>query len=94
MTSTPQPHIQQQLAEVVRHCEGLIGRDDRNERTVAALVFVMEHPATDAVTRDRAEDLFLDLEAELCPRVIYDGREHARELLQGVAFTVPQRLLP
>jgi hypothetical protein len=39
------------------------------------LVFVMNHPDVRYDTFDRAEEMFLDLEARACPRVILDAKE-------------------
>jgi len=63
-------------------------RIGHGETTIAAnaLAFVLAHPATPPATYDRAEDLFLDLEATICPRVILDAQELARTL------TLPQLL--
>lgn len=41
------------------------------------LAFVVNHPDVLHDTFDRAEELFLDLEERLCPRVILDARTFA-----------------
>lgn len=41
------------------------------------LTFVLRHPDVRYDTFDYAEDLFLDLEARVCPRVIEDARAFA-----------------
>ncbi len=55
-------------------------RMDTGDTTPAAnaLAFVMLHPAAGPVTYDRAEDLFLELEATICPRVIMDAKAYAQ----------------
>ncbi|MBC8099243.1 MAG: hypothetical protein H7Y11_07350 [Armatimonadetes bacterium] len=44
------------------------------------LAYVMRHPDVPYETFDRAEDLFIDLEAQLCPRVISDAQALASSL--------------
>lgn len=39
------------------------------------LVFVMNHPDVRYDTFDRAEEMFLELEARACPRVLLDAKE-------------------
>jgi hypothetical protein len=39
------------------------------------LVFVMNHPDVRYDTFDRAEEMFLELEAHTCPRVLLDAKE-------------------
>jgi hypothetical protein len=53
---------------------------EAGKKTEAAnlLAYVMRHPDIRYDTFDRAEDLFLELEAELCPRVIEDAKTEAR----------------
>jgi hypothetical protein len=41
------------------------------------LAFIINHPDVLHDTFDRAEDLFLDLEERLCPRVILDAKTFA-----------------
>jgi hypothetical protein len=49
------------------------------------LAFVLHHADVPYDTYDRAEDLFIDLEAHLCPRVLSDAKEQARYLtMRGV----------
>lgn len=41
---------------------------------VNLLAFVLHHPDIRHETYDRAEEIFLDLETQLCPRVIEDAK--------------------
>lgn len=41
------------------------------------LAVILNHPEIGYQTYDRADDLFIALEAELCPRVIQDARDLA-----------------
>lgn len=67
------------LAALTDYAAALI---DARYTTEAAhlLAFVMNHPDIPFDTYDRADDLFILLEAELCPRVIADARADARSL--------------
>jgi hypothetical protein len=47
------------------------------ERAANALAYVIAHPASSTATHRRAEELFAQLEAEICPRVILDARARA-----------------
>lgn len=44
------------------------------------LAYILHHPDIPYDTYDRADDLWLTLESELCPRVISDAREQASYL--------------
>jgi hypothetical protein len=79
-------NIPSTLAALVGTADLLIASDEK-EQAANVLAFVIQHPETSTPTRQRAEDLFDDLEAELCPRVIWDARENARTLsLEIVLF--------
>lgn len=67
------------LARVVDIAELRIAAGDTTP-AANALAFVMLHPAAGPVIGDRAEDLFLELEATICPRVIVDAQAYARTL--------------
>ena len=54
----------------------LLVQTNRKERATEILALVLHYPMGEE-TRTEAEQLFLDLEAELCPRVIWDAREQA-----------------
>jgi hypothetical protein len=49
------------------------------ERAAEILALVLCYPMT-SDTRDVAEDLFMDLESRLCPRVIWDARARCEEI--------------
>ncbi|MFZ4816510.1 MAG: hypothetical protein ACOYL5_18390 [Phototrophicaceae bacterium] len=42
------------------------------------LAYILHHPETPPATYQQADTLFDDLEAELCPRVIWDARAQAK----------------
>ncbi len=74
------------LATIVGIADLLMDTGNK-EAAANALAFVIEHPTTSDSTRERAIDLFNDLEAELCPRVIWDARARAQEItLQQVVL--------
>lgn len=52
---------------------------DRKEEAASLLAFVLHHAEAYPQLYSQAEDLWLDLEAALCPRVLWDARAHARE---------------
>jgi hypothetical protein len=59
-------------------------RYGKTEEAAQALSFVMNHPDVPYDTFDRAEDLFIDLEGHLCPRVIEDAKAWGRvQTLRG-----------
>ena len=49
-------------------------RHGKTDEAAQALAFVMHHPDVPYDTYDRAEDLFIDLEGHVCPRVIEDAK--------------------
>lgn len=57
----------------------LLIRKNEKERAVEILIFVMQYPLR-PTSRGRAEALLLELEAELCPRVLADARALAEML--------------
>ncbi|MCB9456181.1 MAG: hypothetical protein H6671_09355 [Anaerolineaceae bacterium] len=65
------------LTILVRIAEWL---DDSGDKDSAAelVIFVLEYPLFGR-TRARAEELYLQLEAEVCPRVLVDARTTANE---------------
>lgn len=74
------------LATIVGTADLLIEMGEK-ERAANILAFVLAQDETSPATRERAGDLFDMLEAELCPRVIWDARERAR------TATLPQILM-
>jgi len=63
----------------------LMIEDDKKGAAVKVLAFILNHPDVPYQVYDRADDLFIRLEAELCPRVIEDARTEARVMtLRGV----------
>lgn len=49
------------------------------------LAYILHHPDVPYDTYDRADDLWIRLESELCPRVIADAREQASYItLRGI----------
>lgn len=86
--------IPQALAKLVSLAQTLI---DKDETTAAAymLAFVMRHPHTSALLYAQAEALFDDLEATICPRVIWDAREWANTAdFSGVNALLSAQNLP
>jgi hypothetical protein len=77
MSSNPAHSVT--LAHLVRIADLLIEHGITDE-AANLLAFVMAQTEVDPTTFDHAEDLFLDLEAEICPRVIWDAREFARSI--------------
>lgn len=63
---------------LVKIAELLVQKQDK-ERAVEILVFVFQYPLRPE-TRARAEAMYRDLQAELCPRVILDAKTLADEL--------------
>jgi uroporphyrinogen-III decarboxylase len=59
-------------------------RHGKTDEAAQALAFVMNHPDVPYDTYDRAEDLFIELEGHLCPRVIEDAKAWGRvQTLRG-----------
>lgn len=52
---------------------------DHKEEAASLLAFVLHQGEAYPQPYSQAEDLWLDLEAALCPRVLWDARAHARE---------------
>jgi hypothetical protein len=91
---TPQQYnnIPMKLAAIVGLCDMLIEINDK-ERAADALAFVIAHAVASTATRERAEDLFDELEAELCPRVIWDARERAKTVtLAEIMFDLDENI--
>jgi hypothetical protein len=65
------------LATIVGAADLLIEMEEK-ERAADVLAFVLAQDEASPATRERAWDLFDELEAELCPRVIWDARERAQ----------------
>lgn len=57
----------------------LIARHHKEE-AAALLAYVLQHGAAYRQIYSHAEDLWLDLETELCPRVLWDARAQAQTL--------------
>lgn len=76
----------------------LIESDHKTEAT-NLLAFVMNHPDIPYDVYDRADDMFIRLESELCPRVIADARADAkfitmRGAIEAAFNTLPDQLPP
>jgi ribosomal protein S20 len=63
---------------LVRLTEVFIAQGEK-ERAAELVTIALEYPMR-AVTRQRAEQIYLDLEAELCPRVMTDAKSLAEEI--------------
>lgn len=63
---------------LVKMAEYMVEKDEK-ERAVEILTITLEYPIREE-TRKRAELLYEDLAAELCPRVITDAQTLAQEL--------------
>jgi hypothetical protein len=64
---------------------GLLVEREKTTEAANLLAYIMHHPDVPYETYDRADDLWIALEASLCPRVIADAREQARYItLRGV----------
>jgi hypothetical protein len=63
---------------LVRLTEILINKNEK-ERAAELVTIALEYPMR-PITRQKAEQMYLDLEAELCPRVMTDAREMAQEV--------------
>jgi len=70
----------------------LLAREEEPERAVELLALALHHPATDQVTRDRAQELLAGLESTLPPEAFaaatargqtLDLEEVAAEMLSG-----------
>lgn len=71
------------VAEMLDAMTGLAGHYLRQNRTGEAtelVAFVLNHDDTDEDTRDTAENLFMELESSICPRVIVDAWTKAQEM--------------
>ena len=85
------------LAQLVRIADLLIEQGVTDE-AANLLAFVLKQPDVNPTTFDHAEDLFLNLEAEICPRVIWDAQDFARsatleQIIAHLRAQMPQ-LLP
>lgn len=70
---------------------------DQGKKTEAAplLAYIMHQPDVPYDEYDRADDLWIDLEAELCPRVISDARAEATFMtLRGIIDQAFAHFLP
>jgi hypothetical protein len=56
---------------------GLLTTHGYKGEAAQLLAVIMNHPEVPFDTYDRADDLFIQLESELCPRVIDDARRDA-----------------
>ncbi len=54
----------------------------RTEPAAFILAFVLAHPATPTAIHHQADLLFDELEASICPRVIWDARQFAQAATQ------------
>jgi allophanate hydrolase subunit 1 len=79
MTAMRVQAIPMALSALVGMSELMVRTDTDKERATEILALVMHYPMN-AETRAEAERLFLELEAELCPRVIVDAKAQAEEI--------------
>jgi uncharacterized protein YfaA (DUF2138 family) len=63
---------------LIKMAELLVEKNEK-DRAVEILTIAMEYPMR-AGSQKRAEALYLELEAELCPRVLVDARMLANEI--------------
>jgi tetratricopeptide (TPR) repeat protein len=74
----------------------LSAREGAPERAVELLALASHHPATTKVTRDRAQELLLELKSELSPEVFAaaTARGQARELEEVAAAVLAENAAP
>ncbi len=70
--------ISAMLDTLIRIAESCVENSEK-ERAAEILALVVLYPL-DRYSRTRAEELFLDLKAEICPRVILDAETRAQEI--------------
>jgi hypothetical protein len=59
--------------------------DGKKDEAASVLAYVMHQPDVPYDVYDRADDLWIELEAEICPRVILDARTDATFMtLRGI----------
>ena len=63
---------------LVKMAEVMIGKGEK-ERAVEMLTIALQYPMRPA-TRSRAENLYNDLESEMCPRVMVDAKALAEDI--------------
>ena len=63
---------------LVKMAEVMVNKGEK-ERAVEILTIAMRYPMRQS-TRVRAEEIYSDLESELCPRAIVDARSLAEEI--------------
>ncbi len=68
------------MLEILLGMSQLLADREEREKAVELLSFIHEHPASDQDTRDRAEALRRDIEAELPPLVFEEAAEKGRAL--------------
>lgn len=68
--------IPQVLTKLVEAAAMLI-EQGITDRAANVLAYVLRHNATPATAFAQADDLFDDLEAEICPRMIVDAKDWA-----------------
>ncbi|MBK8135956.1 MAG: hypothetical protein IPK52_08965 [Chloroflexi bacterium] len=67
----------------------------KKSEAAAILAYIMHQPDVPYDEYDRADDLWIDLEAELCPRVISDARADATFMtLRGIIDQAFAHFLP
>lgn len=75
------------LTELV-NLAGVMIEFGKTSEAAATLAYVMNHADVTYDIFDQAEDLFIDLEAQLCPRAITDAKEWARiQTIRGAVET-------
>lgn len=63
---------------LVKMAEVMVEKGEK-ERAVEILTITLEYPMR-PTTKQRAEELYLQLETELCPRVMEDAKSLAKEI--------------
>lgn len=63
----------------------LMVADGKKDEAASVLAYIMHQPDVPYDVYDRADDLWIELEAEICPRVITDARADATFMtLRGI----------
>ncbi len=63
-----------EVLEALTDLAALMIEAGKTSEAAVVIIFIRNHPDVPAETFDRADDLYIDLEARLCPRVMEDAR--------------------
>lgn len=63
-----------EILDGLTHLSALMIQTGKTDAAANTLAYVLRHPDVPFDVYDRAEDMFIALEAALCPRVIEDAR--------------------